>query len=155
MAEKHSPGSSSPSVSREQLIELLNEDLAREYQAIIAYVVYSQVLKGAQYMNIAAELEKLDFAPFDFHGFLDWDRSGPYVVGVAVAVAGLYELTPLKSICLKHCRSPLHFLLGTFYCRRIGRSPCAVIGCPGQSGQTSLAALSHKVKTKSGFGALD
>ncbi len=40
-------------VTREQLIDLLNEDLAREYQAIIAYVVYSQVLKGAQYMNIA------------------------------------------------------------------------------------------------------
>lgn len=45
------------SVSREELIGLLNEDLAREYQAIIAYVVYSQVLKGAAYMNIAAELE--------------------------------------------------------------------------------------------------
>jgi bacterioferritin len=44
-------------VTREQLVELLNEDLAREYQAIIAYVVYSQVLKGAAYMNIAAELE--------------------------------------------------------------------------------------------------
>jgi bacterioferritin len=44
-------------VSREQLIELLNEDLAREYQAIIAYVVYSQVIKGAQYMTIAKELE--------------------------------------------------------------------------------------------------
>jgi bacterioferritin len=40
------------------LIELLNEDLAREYQAVIAYVVYSQVIKGAAYMNIAAELEK-------------------------------------------------------------------------------------------------
>jgi bacterioferritin len=45
-------------VSREQLVKLLNEDLAREYQAIIAYVVYSQVLKGAQYMNIADELVK-------------------------------------------------------------------------------------------------
>jgi bacterioferritin len=44
-------------VSREDLIKLLNEDLSREYQAIIAYVVYSQVLKGASYMNIAAELE--------------------------------------------------------------------------------------------------
>jgi len=43
--------------SRKQLIELLNEDLSREYQAIIAYVVYSQVLKGAQYMKIAEELE--------------------------------------------------------------------------------------------------
>ena len=44
-------------VTREQLIDLLNEDLAREYQAIIAYVVYSQVLKGAEYMSIAQELE--------------------------------------------------------------------------------------------------
>jgi bacterioferritin len=44
-------------VSRERLVELLNEDLAREYQAIIAYVVYSQVLKGAEYMSIAEELE--------------------------------------------------------------------------------------------------
>src|SRR5258708_3220897 len=45
-------------VSRAQLIELFNEDLAREYQAIIAYTVYSQVIKGAQYMAIAGELEK-------------------------------------------------------------------------------------------------
>ena len=45
-------------ISRDRLAELLNEDLAREYQAIIAYVVYSQVLKGAQYMAIAGELEK-------------------------------------------------------------------------------------------------
>jgi bacterioferritin len=45
-------------LSREQLIAALNEDLSREYQAIIAYVVYSQVLKGAEYMNIAGELEK-------------------------------------------------------------------------------------------------
>ena len=44
-------------ISREQLIDLLNQDLSREYQAIIAYVVYSQVLKGAQYMKIAEELE--------------------------------------------------------------------------------------------------
>jgi bacterioferritin len=44
-------------ISREQLIELLNGDLSREYQAIIAYVIYSQTLKGAQYMTIAKELE--------------------------------------------------------------------------------------------------
>ncbi|MBI2826314.1 MAG: ferritin-like domain-containing protein [Planctomycetia bacterium] len=44
-------------VSRDEFIDLLNEDLAREYQAIIAYVNYSQVLKGAAYMNIAQELE--------------------------------------------------------------------------------------------------
>lgn len=45
-------------ISREQMVKLLNEDLAREYQAIIAYVIYSQTLKGAQYMQIAHELEK-------------------------------------------------------------------------------------------------
>jgi len=50
MAEKES------GITRERLAELLNEDLSREYQAIIAYVVYSQVLKGAQYMNIADQL---------------------------------------------------------------------------------------------------
>jgi bacterioferritin len=44
-------------ITRTQLAERLNEDLAREYQAIIAYVVYSQALKGAEYMSIAAELE--------------------------------------------------------------------------------------------------
>jgi bacterioferritin len=43
--------------TRKQLIDLLNEDLSREYQAIIAYVVYSQALKGAEYMTIAKELE--------------------------------------------------------------------------------------------------
>ena len=44
-------------LDRKELIKLLNEDLSREYQAIIAYVNYSQVLKGAAYMQIAKELE--------------------------------------------------------------------------------------------------
>jgi bacterioferritin len=44
-------------ISRERMIQLLNEDLAGEYQAIIAYTVYSQVLKGAAYTDIAQELE--------------------------------------------------------------------------------------------------
>src|SRR6266850_660200 len=55
MSPKQSP---EVKAARQQLIEGLNEDLSREYQAIISYVVYSQVLKGAQYMSIAAELEK-------------------------------------------------------------------------------------------------
>ena len=54
---KKKPQAADAPISRQQLIANLNEDLAREYQAIIAYVVYSQVLKGAQYMSIAAELE--------------------------------------------------------------------------------------------------
>src|SRR5580698_8427371 len=45
-------------ISRQKMVELLNGDLAREYQAIIAYTVYSQVLKGAEYTDIARELEK-------------------------------------------------------------------------------------------------
>jgi bacterioferritin len=44
--------------NRKRMIELLNEDLSREYQAIIAYVIYSQTLKGAEYMKIKDELEK-------------------------------------------------------------------------------------------------
>ncbi len=46
-----------PSITREKLVDLLNQDLEREFQAVIAYVNYSKVLKGAAYMNIAAELE--------------------------------------------------------------------------------------------------
>lgn len=48
----------SDKISRDDLIKLLNEDLAREYQAIIAYVVYSQTMKGAAFNHIAGELEK-------------------------------------------------------------------------------------------------
>jgi bacterioferritin len=54
---KARPSEELGTMSRDQLAALLNEDLAREYQAIIAYVVYSQVLKGAEYMNIADQLE--------------------------------------------------------------------------------------------------
>jgi bacterioferritin len=50
--------SNQKSITREELSRLLNEDLEREYQAIIAYVVYSQMLKGAAYTDIARELEK-------------------------------------------------------------------------------------------------
>lgn len=49
--------SDSHKITREKMIALLNEDLAREYQAIIAYIIYSQTMKGAQFMDIAGELE--------------------------------------------------------------------------------------------------
>jgi bacterioferritin len=55
-AAKASP--TPPAFTRKHLIDALNEDLAREYQAIIAYVTYSQVITGAQWMHIAGELEK-------------------------------------------------------------------------------------------------
>lgn len=50
------PTAAANKITREKLIDALNDDLSREYQAIIAYVTYSQVLKGAAYMNIADEL---------------------------------------------------------------------------------------------------
>ena len=57
MAKKSNAKSNAKSsITRKKLIDLLNEDLQREFQAVIAYVNYSQVLKGAAYMNIAAEL---------------------------------------------------------------------------------------------------
>src|SRR5207244_3261260 len=58
MAERPADVNGEARIHREELIARLNEDLAREYQAVIGYVVYSQVLKGAEYMAIAAELEK-------------------------------------------------------------------------------------------------
>jgi bacterioferritin len=57
MMKKHESIEREQRVSRDRLAELLNEDLAREYQAIIAYVVYSQVLKGAEFMSIAEQLQ--------------------------------------------------------------------------------------------------
>jgi bacterioferritin len=47
-----------PPLTRQEMIKLLNEDLAREYQAIIGYIVYSQTIKGAKFQHIAGELER-------------------------------------------------------------------------------------------------
>ena len=74
-----------PAVTRENLVELLNEDLAGEYQAIISYVIYSQVIKGAQYMNIAAELEK--HAAEELAHALIIARQIDYLGGMPLAVA--------------------------------------------------------------------
>src|SRR5882762_4766627 len=78
-------------VNREHLIKLLNEDLAREYQAIISYVVYSQVLKGAAYMNIAGELEK--HAGQELSHALTISRHIDYLGGMPIATAQPVKLT--------------------------------------------------------------
>ncbi len=68
-------------------------------------------------------------------GYLAWGRGGPYVAGAAIVLAGLYELTPLKSVCLRHCRNPLHFILsrwreGTMGAIRMGSEHGAYcVGC--------------------------
>jgi predicted metal-binding membrane protein len=53
-------------------------------------------------------------------GWLDWDRGGRWVAGVIVLTAAVYELTPLKNVCLGKCRSPLGFLLGSWRGGRTG-----------------------------------
>ena len=53
-------------------------------------------------------------------GFLGWDRGGPYVAGGVIVAAAIYQLTPLKDVCLRHCRSPLAFVLMHWRPGRIG-----------------------------------
>jgi predicted metal-binding membrane protein len=58
-------------------------------------------------------------------GVLHWDRAGRWVAGATLIVAAVYELTPLKDVCLGKCRSPLGFLLGSW---RDGRSGALRMG---------------------------
>jgi predicted metal-binding membrane protein len=60
----------------------------------------------------------------DLH-FLAWSHQGPLVAGFALVAAGVYQFTPLKRICLRHCRSPLHFVLGGW---RSGKAGAARMG---------------------------
>jgi bacterioferritin len=91
VAERPASAGTTPAISRQQLIELLNEDLAREYQAIIAYTVYSQVLKGAQYMNIATELE--NHARQELQHALIIAKQIDYLGGMPTATAKSVRLT--------------------------------------------------------------
>ncbi len=68
---------------------------------LLAYGIYRAVIAGGT-------------------GWLAWDRAGPYVAGGAVIAAGLYELTPLKEVCLRHCRGPMHFILHGWKKGRLG-----------------------------------
>ena len=68
---------------------------------LLAWVLYGALAYGAYELISARDW-----------GLLAWDGGGPYVAGGAVVAAGVYQLTPLKSVCLRHCRSPMHFVLG-------------------------------------------
>ena len=45
---------------------------------------------------------------------LAWDQTGRWIAGTTLVLAAVYELTPLKDVCLRKCRSPLGFLLGSW-----------------------------------------
>ena len=76
---------------------------------LAAWTLYGLAAYGIYRGVVAADL-----------GFLAWDEQGPIVAGAAVASAGLYELTPLKRVCLQHCRGPLHFLFHGWRDGRLG-----------------------------------
>jgi len=52
--------------------------------------------------------------------WLAWDRAGPYVAGGAIAAAGLYQFSPLKEVCLRHCRGPFHYVVHGWRDGRLG-----------------------------------
>jgi bacterioferritin len=76
---------------RKNMIELLNEDLSREYQAVIAYTVYSQVLKGAKYMSVAKELES--HASEELQHALKLSKQIDYFGGMPTATAKPVKLS--------------------------------------------------------------
>lgn len=84
MTKTHDQKSDKP-LTREVLAQRLNEDLSREYQAIIAYVVYSQALKGAEYMSIAEELER--HAAEELQHAITIARQVDYLGGMPTATA--------------------------------------------------------------------
>jgi predicted metal-binding membrane protein len=94
------------------LFDKVSEERARRRQAYVPTWIFTAsyiavwTLYGVAAYAVYRVVRALDLE------FLDWNRGGPYVVGVLLVIAGAYELTPLKSICLRHCRSPMHFLLG-------------------------------------------
>ena len=91
---------------------------------LAVWTAYGVVAYGVYRVVAAADL-----------AFLAWDEQGPYVAGTAIVLAGLYQLTPLKATCLKHCRSPLQFVLedwreGSLGAARMGAEHGAYcIGC--------------------------
>ncbi len=93
------PIANADNVTRTQLIDALNEDLSREYQAIIAYVNYSQVLKGAPYMHVAKELER--HAGEELAHALTIAKQIDYLGGVPTAVAKPVKVSDKAEVMLR------------------------------------------------------
>jgi bacterioferritin len=89
----------SDTITRKTLIALLNEDLAREFQAVIAYVVYSQTLKGAQYMSIAKELE--GHAGQELQHALTIAKQIDYLGGTPITVPREVKMSPKADAMLQ------------------------------------------------------
>jgi bacterioferritin len=93
------PSEPTAAVSRESLIAALNDDLAREYQAIIAYIVYSQAIKGAAFMTIAKELEV--HASEELQHALIIAKQIDYLGGTPVVVPRPVKMSPQAEAMLR------------------------------------------------------
>ena len=81
----------------------------------------SPLLFAAGYFVVWGGVGALAFGAAAIGGdVLAWDRAGRWIAGVTLLAAAAYELTPLKSVCLRKCRSPLGFLLGAWRDGRAG-----------------------------------
>ena len=76
---------------------------------VVAWTAYGLVAYGVY--RLARSLDP---------SFLGWSREGPIVAGAVVALAGAYQLTPVKQICLRHCRTPFHFVLHRWHAGAFG-----------------------------------
>ena len=159
MTNRHSQSNDARNVTREELVALLNEDLAGEYQAIISYVIYSQVLKGAQYMNIAAELEthaaeELAHA-LTIAGQIDYLGGMPLAVPkpVKTSTAGRRHVAfrfgerERNDPSLSAARMPMRSLGRICRCRTHSRHPGAGTGSPGCAGECLGTGSSQRHQT--------
>jgi predicted metal-binding membrane protein len=82
--------------------------------AFVAGYLITWTLAGLGFYSVFALADSLDL------GFLSWDDAGPYVAGGVIVAAAIYQLTPLKDVCLRKCRNPLMFLLTAWRPGRLG-----------------------------------
>ncbi|MBP1083261.1 MULTISPECIES: DUF2182 domain-containing protein [Bacillus] len=76
---------------------------------LIAWVAYGLIAYGLYWFIASLDLS-----------FLAWDQQGPIVAGLTVVLGGLYQITPLKQACLRHCRNPLHYVINGWRGGRMG-----------------------------------
>jgi predicted metal-binding membrane protein len=91
------------------LFAKVSEQSERRPAAATALFVTGYLIAWTAYGLVAFALFRLVRAVDP--GFLAWDRAGPEITGAAIVLAGIYQLTPLKSVCLRHCRTPLSFVM--------------------------------------------
>ena len=91
------------------LFAKVSEQSERRPAAATALFVTGYLIAWTAYGLVAFGLFRLVRAVDP--GFLAWDRAGPEITGAAIVLAGIYQLTPLKSVCLRHCRTPLSFVM--------------------------------------------